>query len=189
MHSAASDPAAPVAGVSEGLRPAPHGPRAVVAGASYQARVGARVGLAELAVPSPRSSHGARWTSEHPGSGRAGDLRRAVIALMYRPRSAPQPAWYSELVGDPPPPGLVADQAMTASVLGVRGLPLASQRLAAEAGTGRAADALGDPSHLDQARLVPIFDLPHDDLPDRPSPLVVVAADRGRQRHSAPTPR
>src|SRR5690349_2826658 len=112
-------------------------------------------------------------------------LARAVIALMYRARSAPQPAWNRELVGDPPPPGLVADQAVTASVLGVRRLPLASQGLAADAGTGRAADALGNPPDLDQARLVPILDPPHDDLPDRPSPLVVVAEDRGRQRRSA----
>src|SRR3954452_25300946 len=69
----------------------------------------------------------------------------------------------------------------------VRRLPLASQGLAADAGAGRADDALGDPPHLDQARLITIFDTPHDDLPDRPSTPVVVAADPGRQRRSAPT--
>jgi hypothetical protein len=47
---------------------------------------------------------------------------------------------------------------VTASVLGVRGFPLASQGLGADVGVGRADDALGDPPHLDQARLVPIFD-------------------------------
>src|SRR5690348_17958202 len=97
---------------------------------------------------------------------------------MYRARSAPQAAWKCELVGDPPPPGLVADQAVTASVLGVRRLPLASQGLAADAGTGRADNALGDPPHLDQTRLITIYDSPHDDLPIGPSPPVVVAADR-----------
>jgi hypothetical protein len=51
---------------------------------------------------------------------------------------------------------------------------------------GRAVDALGDPPHLDQARLVPVFDTPHNDLPARPPHSVVVAADRGGQRRSAP---
>jgi hypothetical protein len=90
-------------------------------------------------------------------------------------------------VGHPPPPGLVADENLTASVMGVRRLPLPSQGLGSDAGTGRAHEALGDPPHLDQARLVPIFNTPHDDLPVRPSPPVVVAADSGRQRRSAPT--
>ncbi len=42
--------------------------------------------------------------------------------------------------------------------------------LGADVGVDRSDDALGDPPHLDQARLVPIFDTPHDGLPVRPPP-------------------
>ena len=122
----------------------------------------------------------------HPQWGRA-DLPGAGSAAQAGAASAAQPARSRELVGNPPAPGLVADEAVTASVMGVRGFPLASQRLGADAGVRRAVDALGDPPHLDQARLVPIFDAPHDDLPARPSHPVVVAADRGGQRCSAIT--
>jgi len=118
---------------------------------------------------------------------------RSGAALIYRGAgSAAQPARSRELVGHPPAPGLVADEAVTASVMGVRGFPLASQRLGADAGVRRAVDALGDPPHLDQARLVPILDTPHDDLPARPPHPVVVAADpeaRDVRPHLVTTPR
>ena len=107
------------------------------------------------------------------------EARTPRVALTYRGRISRASRPRSRTGRAPIPPGLVADQAVTASVLGVRRLPLASQGLAADAGTGRADDALGDPPHLDQTRLITIFDTPHDDLPIGPSPRVVVAADRG----------
>ena len=121
----------------------------------------------------------------HRGPHRPG--RRPADGRSPGTESAAQPARSRELIGYPPAPGLVADEAVTASVMGVRRFPLASQGLDADAGVGRADDALGDPPHLDQARLIPIFDTPHDDLPVRPPRPVVAAADGGRQRRSAPT--
>jgi hypothetical protein len=49
------------------------------------------------------------------------------VALMYRAGSAAQAAWSRELVRHPPAPALVADEAVTASVVGVRRFPLARQ--------------------------------------------------------------
>src|SRR6185437_14343847 len=126
------------------------------------ARQGAALSIPDRARSLPAAAaEAAQWgRADLPGAG-----------------SAAQPARSRELVGHPPAPGLVADEAVTASVMGVRGFPLASQRLGADAGVGRAVDALGDPPHLDQARLVPVFDTPHNDLPARPPHSVVVAAD------------
>jgi hypothetical protein len=141
--------------------------------------------------PVGRSPHGLchgrrlRPVRRPPGFGLCSRPVRAAARADSSAGLAAQGARNREPVGHPPPPGLLANEAVTASVMGVRRLPLASQGLGADAGTGRAHDALGDPPHLDQARLVTIFDTPHDDLPGRPSPAVVVAVDRGGQRRSA----
>ena len=125
-------------------------------------------------LPGRAVHRGPHRRGRHPADGRSPGTE-----------SAAQPARSRELIGYPPAPGLVADEAVTASVMGVRRFPLASQGLDADAGVDRADDALGDPPHLDQARLIPIFDTPHDELPVRPPRPVVAAAEGGRQRRSA----
>jgi hypothetical protein len=152
----------------------------------------AAAGCCLLSVVDKRSRCGRRGPPDrlpghaaHRGPHRPG--RRPADGRSPGTESTAQPARSRELVGHPPAPGLVAHEAVTASVMGVRRFPLASQGLDADAGVGRADDALGDPPHLDQARLIPIFDTPHNDLPVRPPRPLVAAAHRGRQRRSAPT--
>jgi hypothetical protein len=96
-------------------------------------------------------------------------------------RSAAQSTRGRELVGHPSPAGLVADEAMAASVVGVCGFPLTGQRLAGHPGVRRAGGALANPLHVDQTRLIPIFDTTHDNLPASPLRLVVALADTGMQ--------
>src|SRR3954447_20197263 len=95
--------------------------------------------------------------------------------------SAAQPARGRELVGHPSAAGLVADEAMAASVVGVCGFPLPGQGLAGHQGVRRAGGALADPLGVDQARLISIFDTTHDNLPASPLSLVVALADAGMQ--------